>query len=102
MKLFFLGRGSEEYRTFLSIMASLPKYNVELMHIKTIRLITDMNAYICGSSLCHQQQVIIMSDFKDTKDNEEDGKEQVKTFDWLPGGHVALADGEYDAIIMVS
>ncbi len=42
-----------------------------------------------------------MSDFKDSKDNEMDGKEQEKTFDWLPGGHVALADGEYDAIIMV-
>jgi len=43
-----------------------------------------------------------MSDFKNSKDNDEDGKEQVKTFDWLPGGHVALADGEYDAIIMVN
>ena len=44
-----------------------------------------------------------MSDFKNSKENDDDGnsKEDAKTFDWLPGGHVALADGEYDAIIMV-
>lgn len=82
------------------------------MNIKRIRPIGDMNAYICVSFLLagklstlltehHQQLNIVMSDFKDSKDNEVDGKEQVKTFDWLPGGHVALADGEYDAIIMV-
>lgn len=83
------------------------------MNIKRIRPITDMNANIffslslenLQSKLTSSASVtycnVIMSDFKDSKDNEVNGKEQEKTFDWLPGGHVALADGEYDAIIMV-
>jgi hypothetical protein len=40
-----------------------------------------------------------MSEFKNA-DDYEDSKTAPKTFDWMPAGCVALADGEYDAIIM--
>ena len=40
-----------------------------------------------------------MSDFKDSADNE-DSKSAPKNFDWMPEGCIALADGEYDAIIL--
>jgi len=40
-----------------------------------------------------------MSDFKDSDDSKDEGK-QAKTFSWMPEGCEALADGEYDAIIM--
>ena len=52
-----------------------------------------------------------MSDFKDGEesyegklapddDGEDEGKLEPKVFDWMPAGCEALADGEYDAIIM--
>ena len=34
------------------------------------------------------------------KDDYDDEKQPEKHFDWLPEGQIALADGEYDAIVM--
>ena len=36
----------------------------------------------------------------DGKDYDEDEKVEPKVFDWLPAGTIALADGEYDAIVL--
>ncbi len=33
-------------------------------------------------------------------DDEDEPSEPVKDFSWMPAGHVPLADGEYDAIVM--
>lgn len=40
-----------------------------------------------------------MSEFKDNEDGKDESK-TAKTFSWMPAGCEALADGEYDAIIM--
>lgn len=38
---------------------------------------------------------------EDGKDYDDEGKqESKKNFDWLPAGTSALADGEYDAIVL--
>ncbi len=51
--------------------------------------------------LIEQNQLIKMSDEKDSYENE-DGNETrpKKIFDWMPAGCSPLADGEYDAIIL--
>ena len=44
-----------------------------------------------------------MSDFKDSgkyDDDDDGGKQEMKTFDWMPAGGKPLADGEYDAIVL--
>lgn len=43
-----------------------------------------------------------MSDSKDSKEDYDEGKGEgkVPSFDWMPAGCVAMADGEYDAIIL--
>lgn len=43
-----------------------------------------------------------MADFDNGKENDEKVEEEapVRVFDWMPVGCQALADGEYDAIVM--